>query len=164
MQFLKSRHIKVAMFVGPVLAVVAYVAVDRSLAVPPLAAVAGQSYRLAQQPNCRYTSGVCTLHNGDVEIQIRAKRLSRQEVEVQLASRLPIQSALVSLGSNQEFDAPIRFSQKLPPTARLQLSDTQQLSLRWAIGILESTYFAETPSVFVDRDTAFPQHNFSGDQ
>lgn len=56
-RLLTNKHVVIAMLVAPVLAVIAYFAVDASVSEPPKAAQPGQSYPLAVRSNCRYTSG-----------------------------------------------------------------------------------------------------------
>jgi len=158
-QLLKNRHFKTALFVSPVLALVSYVAVDHLVSERPAPAVSGRSYPLAEKPNCRYASGMCVLENGDVEIMIRAQRLSSGEVELSVSSPLPISSALVSAGSGETFSRPIALAGQGDLTARLKLSEPRKDTLRWAVTVLGAVYFAETPAVFVDREEALSRES-----
>ncbi|NOQ87942.1 MAG: hypothetical protein GQ550_03380, partial [Gammaproteobacteria bacterium] len=54
MQILKNKHLILAMFVAPVLAIIAYSSVDTIVSEQPQAAMQGSSYKLAAKSNCRY--------------------------------------------------------------------------------------------------------------
>ena len=96
MQILKNKHLILAMFVAPVLAIIAYFSVDSIVSEKPQAALQGSSYKLAAKSNCRYQSGNCTLKNGDIEVQIRARRIAGKEIELSMFSELPVQNAIIS--------------------------------------------------------------------
>ena len=68
--FLASLAIVIALLVAPVLALIAYFAVDAVVAEKPEKALAGSSYPLVAKSNCRYASGRCSLENGDVQLEI----------------------------------------------------------------------------------------------
>lgn len=65
-----NRHVVAAMLVAPILAVMAYFAVDYWVGEAPQAARAGNSYPLVARPNCRWASGRCTLTNADLTLRI----------------------------------------------------------------------------------------------
>ena len=70
MGFFTNKHVITAFIVAPILAVLSYYAVDLLLKEQPHVAVAGSSYPLVAQSNCRYTSGRCDLKNADFVAQI----------------------------------------------------------------------------------------------
>ncbi|MEO0615851.1 MAG: hypothetical protein AAFY69_06915 [Pseudomonadota bacterium] len=66
----KNKHVIIALLVTPVLAIIAWFAVDRMVAEEPQAAVAGGAYELVAKPNCRYASGECELVNNDFRLAL----------------------------------------------------------------------------------------------
>ncbi|MES0327310.1 MAG: hypothetical protein ABUK13_03870, partial [Gammaproteobacteria bacterium] len=105
MQFLKNKHLIMAMFIAPTLAVIAYFGVDFIVSEKPHVAVQGESYKLAAKSNCRYKSGICTLENGDVEVKVHAQAMGNNQIKIILSSVVPLQSALISFvgeGENAE--------------------------------------------------------------
>ena len=57
MSFFKNRHLVIATLMAPVLALISYYAVNALVSETPHAAKAGQSYQLAEKPNCRRGGG-----------------------------------------------------------------------------------------------------------
>jgi len=163
MSFLKNKHMMVAMFVAPVLAILAYVATDFVVSEKPSAAKEGQSYRLAADSNCRYESGVCTLKNGDIELRLRAERVSENEVSLTLLSSKDIKEVLISFNEIDQPFAPIKMhrGEKNAWQANLLLKSSENSILRLVVDIAGSSYFAETSAVFVDFSTSFSRDNFS---
>jgi len=102
MQFFKNKHLIMAMFITPVLAIIAYYSVDYFVSEKPHAAVQGNSYKLAAKSNCRYKSGVCTLENGDIEVKLHVDTLNNNQLSLNLNSLTPIQTAVVSLITEKE--------------------------------------------------------------
>ena len=79
MSILKNRHVLVASLVAPLLALLAWFAIDFFTSETPHAAVEGQSYALVEKPNCRYDSGLCGLKNNDFELELSYRRISGDE-------------------------------------------------------------------------------------
>jgi len=166
MNVLKNKHVILAMFVAPMLAIMAYFATDSVVSEKPQKAEAGEEYKLAARSNCRYESGLCTLHNGDVEIDIRINRLSTSTgepfVELLLQSNTPLQQALVSLGSHDA--QPVALSgetDRLSWRTDLETTLAAGSELRLAVMISGTAFYAAVPTVFVDYDTSFSRDNFS---
>ncbi|WP_075187090.1 hypothetical protein [Teredinibacter haidensis] len=164
---LKNKHLILAMFIAPILAIIAYVAVDYRLSETPTAAVAGDSYKLAAKSNCRYKSGVCTLHNADIKLTLSAERKSATEVVLSIAANLPVQKILIAVYDGSG-DAPPTDMQPLSAdwtgwTKTVRIEEPQSSSLRLVVNIDGATYFAETSAVFVDFETGFSRDNFSND-
>ena len=61
----KNKHFIVALLIAPILAIIAYFGVDIAVSEKPHAAKKGQSYKLVSKSNCRYTSGLCDMENGE---------------------------------------------------------------------------------------------------
>jgi len=165
MQFLKNKHLILAMFVSPVLAVIAYFAVDSFVSEKPHAAVQGDSYKLAAKSNCRYKSGMCTLENGDVEVKIRVETSGQNKILVLLDSVVHVQSAIISLvdESGNSKPTPMIFNTEKENTwsATFNKIPSEENILRLALNISGTHYYAETTTVFIDYETSFSRDNFS---
>ena len=165
MNVLKNKHLILAMFVAPVLAIIAYFSVDYMVSEKPQAAMQGRTYKLAAKSNCRYQSGVCTLKNGDIEVQIRARRVDQKAVELNMHSELSIQKAVISYVADDIASDPVMMNTSSTDVSdwqvRLNLPDPQNTQLRLALNIADSMYYAETTAVFIDYETSFSRENFS---
>ena len=165
MNILKNKHLILAMFVAPVLAIIAYFAVDYMVSEKPHAAVQGSSYKLVAKSNCRYKSGACTLKNADIEVHMRAQHTADKLVELSMYSELPIQNAIISYVVGDDASEP---TQMIAASAEMKdwnisfyLKDPENSTLRLALSISDTIYYAETTAVFVDYETSFSQENFS---
>ena len=165
MNILKNKHLILAMFVAPVLAIIAYFSVDTIVSEKPQAALQGSSYKLAAKSNCRYQSGVCTLKNGDIEVQLRARRIDDKDLELPLHSELPIQNIIISYVAAGFASEPAQMNATSAEMdnwhIRLQLPDPEKTKLRLVLNISDSMYYAETTAVFIDYKTSFSRENFS---
>lgn len=170
MVFLKNKHFVMAMVIAPVLAVIAYFVTDNVVSPPPQAAQPGESYKLAAKSNCRYQSGICTLNNGDIEVHLRAERLSERTVLLALSSGLEIQNALISVATSDNATTPAAMnppSDTAGPAAdnqwqlQVEIDEPEKCTVRLAMNIADAIYYAEMPAVFVDYETAFSRENFS---
>lgn len=167
MNLLKNKHIILAMFIAPVLAIIAYFATDSVVSEKPHKAQTGEQYKLAARSNCRYQSGLCTLHNGDVKIDIRINRLpsrsGKQSVELLLQSNTPLQQALVSLGQGDNTQPVAMDSEPGMLTWRTELETREPVDaeLRLVVMLSDTTFYASVPTVFIDYETSFPRDNFT---
>ena len=154
-----------AMFVAPVLAIMAYFSVDYIVSEKPQAALQGSSYKLAAKSNCRYQSGICTLKNGDIEVQLRARRVGDKKVELTMFSELPVQNVLISYVAENIMSTPEQMNSTTAEMdewqVTLYLEDPEKSTLRLALTISDSMYYAETTAVFIDYETSFSRENFS---
>lgn len=164
MNILKNKHLILAMFVAPVLAIISYFSVDYMVSEKPQAAQQGGTYKLAAKSNCRYKSGACTLRNGDVEVSIRARRMDTKEVRLTMYSDLPVQHAIISYVTSDFESEPVQMhlasAESQDRTIILQLDDPENSVLRLALNIANVMYYAETTAVFVDYETSFSRDNF----
>jgi hypothetical protein len=165
MNILKNKHVILAMFVAPVLAIIAYFATDRIVAEKPHQAQQGNSYKLAARSNCRYKSGQCTLHNGDIEVNVRVEPVSDAAIKLILQSNTPLTSALAAFavaGSDvQPGSLYPAGAQTNTWNAEFRLADIEKTTLRLVLKISDSIFYAETPAVFADYETTFTRDNFS---
>lgn len=164
LHFLKNKHLVVAMFVAPVLAIIAYFAVDHVVSEDPHLAEQGRSYKLAAKSNCRYPSGQCTLENGDVEINVRVQRVSDALIELTLQSNLPAQRVLAAFAGKNASDEPVALQSDDPDktnwSAAFATVDPKTSHLRLALELGGAAFYAETPAVFIDYKTTYPRDNF----
>jgi hypothetical protein len=170
MSILKNKHLILAMFVAPTLAIIAYFSVDYAVSEKPQAAKEGGTYKLAAKSNCRYQSGVCTLKNGDIEVSIRSQRIDAKEVELTMHSELPIQQAIISYATVDFESEPAKMAVNPASTGMddetgdryiiLSLKDPENSKLRFAFNISDVMYYAETTAIFIDYKTSFSQDNF----
>ena len=173
MDFLKNKHLIMAMFIAPILAVIAYFAVDNIVSEEPHAAVEGASYQLVAKSNCRYKSGICTLENGDVEVKIRLEVIDAEQSKIYLSSELPVQHAVISFVNDIGYEK----VETIPTSLQLLMAGEKEQANVWSavlntvpketsvmrlvVGISDALYYAETTSVFIDYETAFSRKNFS---
>jgi len=160
---LKNKHLILAMFITPVLAILAYFATDYMVSEKPQMAQQGEAYKLAASSNCRYQSGVCTLKNGDIEVSVRAQRIDNNQLEIMVNSDLEIQSALVLFVNDKEDNKskPVAMKAESGNSWKIKLNQNAgENTLRLALGIGGSLYYTETSAVFIDYKTSFSQDNF----
>lgn len=165
MNFFKNKHLLLAMFIAPVLALIAYFATDHVVSEKPHAAMQGNSYKLAAKSNCRYQSGQCTLQNGEVEVNVRVERIQGSLNELILQANMPLQAALVSfvVGDDETEPAVMQraVSEENTWHARFELVEPEKSTLRLALELADTVFFAETPAIFIDYDTSYSRKNFS---
>ena len=165
MNILKNKHVILAMFVAPVLAIIAYFATDYVVSEKPHQAQQGNSYKLAAKSNCRYQSGQCTLYNGDVEVNVRAERITGSLIELRLHANMPLQNVLVSsVVANEETDPVVMqpaVAEENTWRATFDIVDVEKSSLRLVLELSGLLFYAEMPAVFIDYDTTFSRDNFS---
>lgn len=165
MNILKNKHVILAMFVAPVLAIIAYFATDYVVSEKPHQAQQGNSYKLAAKSNCRYQSGQCTLYNGDVEVNVRAERINGSLIELSLHANMPLQNVLVSsVVATEETDPVVMqpaVSEENTWRAKIDIFDVEKSALRLVLELSGLLFYAETPAVFIDYDTTFSRDNFS---
>lgn len=106
MKILKNRHMMVAALVAPLLAVMAYYAVDFFVGEKPFAAKAGESYQLVEKPNCRWASGSCGLENGDFELVLVPEWTGAGRMRLALQSEFVLDGVAVARVSDESEDPP----------------------------------------------------------
>ena len=165
MNIFKNKHVILAMFVAPVLAIIAYFATDYVVSEKPRQAQQGNSYKLAAKSNCRYQSGQCTLYNGDVEVNVRAERINGSLIELSLHANMPLQNVLVSsVVATEETDPVVMqpaVSEENTWRAKIDIFDVEKSAVRLVLELSGLLFYAETPAVFIDYDTTFSRDNFS---
>ena len=162
MSFFRNRHVVVAALVAPVLAVVAYYAIDLLVGEKPHAALEGASYRLVERPNCRYNSGACELVNGDFELRMEAARQTGSQLSLRLESVFPLDGVLIALVASEDEAAPPQAMRALDPDGTewaldMQRPDPERDRLRVAASAGGSLWYGDAATTFiVARDDQQP--------
>ena len=159
---LKNKHITVALLIAPILSLIAYFATDRLVSEQPHSAQKGRSYKLVASSNCRYTSGLCDMKNGDFKLQFRVLPAQDQHLQFILTSIFPLEGVKLALVDQPEQNtAPIDMQpndhQLRSWSITLPKPSTKQSTLRVAVQANGSLYFGETNTQFVEYKTLFSQ-------
>ena len=149
----KNKHVVVAMLVAPILAVIAWFAVDYLVAERAKPARSGTTYPLVAKSNCRYDSGRCDLKNEDLEVSLRPTAIDASGISLELSSVFPLTRAMVGVVEGDAEQAPAGFtaanSDQTEWTGRIARPASQESQLRVAIVANGATFFAEVPVVFL---------------
>ena len=157
MEFLRNKHVIIAMLVAPVLAVISYFAVDRMVGEVPHAAKAGNSYQLVEKSNCRYQSGRCDLKNGEFNLRLTATHLDNGSVELFLQSEHPLKGVIQALVDAQGKELPPFNMQPADEqgtlwSSQLLVSDASKERVYLAVAANDSLYYADASLTFIDRE------------
>lgn len=150
----KNKHVVIAMLVAPVLAVLAWYGVDAMVAERAKAAKPGDSYPLVARSNCRYDSGACDLVNNDFKLTLRPVDLSPDQTRISLESEFKLAQVTLSLvnGSNEVLGSsasgdPLGTGAQI--TVTFPAFADPAATIRVAVAVQQSIYFAEVPVVFM---------------
>ncbi|MFW7523968.1 hypothetical protein ACODM8_07490 [Vibrio ostreicida] len=154
----KNKHFVVALLIAPILSILAYVATDMAVSEPPQVAKEGETYQLVSQSNCRYTSGLCDMKNGDFKIKFRSEKLTATDLELSLHAAYPLQGVKVSLVDQQGDDQlPIDMQPRNPSEQdwhiRLPAPLSSESWLRVAVQSQGTLYYGQTQTTFVKYET-----------
>ncbi|MGI9237812.1 MAG: hypothetical protein ACR2QZ_10475 [Woeseiaceae bacterium] len=151
-----NKHVVVAMLVAPILAIMAWFAMDYFLSERRHAAQPGADYRLIAKSNCRYDSGACDLENGDFELSLRATEIAAATVTLSMHSRFPLQQAAIGfIDGDLQADPSkmISINSNLTQWSAILTLPTGNSSM---LGIVVSSngtnYFAEVPTAFLQLE------------
>ncbi len=155
----RNRHVVTALLVAPILALIAYFAVDAMVTPNAEALVQGKSYPLKEHSNCRRAGGLCTLSNNELRVQLRARREAGQLVfEVQLDQSAD-QAVLALLNhSGQEFGPHVLArDDEYDGKEGSQFTKTLDLpsdpsGLRLVVVVRGANFFASTSGAFLIAD------------
>ena len=149
----RNKHVVIAMLVAPLLAIMAWFAVDYFVAERPHAAKPGAMYKLVAKSNCRYDSGGCDLENADFELKLRPVQVSGDAVMLELTSRFALQSATVALveGGRELPPSPMVSGDRdgLAWTAEIPAPAGIDSGIRVAVVAQNATWYAEVPVVWI---------------
>lgn len=158
----KNKHFLIALLIAPILSLIAYFGTDMALSEKPHAAQEGETYKLAAKSNCRYTSGLCDMTNGDFKVQFRSEKLTAQGLDLSLKSAFSLEGVKVSLVNDQEqstqpIDMQSTDSEGLKWIVSLPKPTSEESWLRVAIQSNGTLYYGETQTAFVKYETLFTE-------
>ncbi|UPQ87809.1 hypothetical protein [Vibrio sinaloensis] len=158
----KNKHFLIALLIAPILSLIAYFGTDLALSEKPHAAKEGETYKLAAKSNCRYTSGLCDMENGEFKVQFRSDKLTGQGLDLSLKSAFPLEGVKLSIVADQESPAQPLDMQATDSTGKYwQISVAKPASaeswLRVAIQSDGTLYYGETQTAFVKYETLFTE-------
>ena len=158
MNILKNRHLLVASLVAPLLALMAYFSIDFLFGEKPSAAVAGQSYPLAEKPDCRYGSGHCGLKNGDFELELRVEAMGSAQATLMLKSVVPLEGVKVALVSGDAGESEPAAMQAQDSTGLywslpIRRPDPERDRLQLVAAANQSLYFGDASTAFVEVES-----------
>ncbi|WP_182027053.1 hypothetical protein [Vibrio rotiferianus] len=156
----KNKHFIIALLIAPILSLIAYFGTDMALSEKPHAAKEGESYKLISKSNCRYTSGLCDMENGDFKVKFRSEKLTQDSLELSLHAAYPLEGVKLSVVDNQEQNAqPIDMTQTDQAGQNWSITLPKPASadswLRVAIQSEGTLYYGETQTAFVKYETLF---------
>ncbi|WP_100753688.1 hypothetical protein [Vibrio salilacus] len=158
----KNKHLIIALLIAPILSIIAYFGTDVALSEKPHAAQEGKSYKLAAKSNCRYTSGLCDMNNGEFKVQFRSEKRTAQSLDLSLKSAFPLEGVKLSLVAQQEQIAQPIDMQATDSSGKtwfisLPTSASEESWLRVAIQADGALYYGETQTPFVRYETLFTE-------
>ncbi|MFZ3521397.1 hypothetical protein L2D39_23340 [Vibrio harveyi] len=156
----KNKHFIIALLIAPILSLIAYFGTDMALSEKPHAAKEGESYKLASKSNCRYTSGLCDMENGDFKVKFRSEKLTQDSLELSLHAAYPLEGVKISVVDSKEQNAqPIDMKPADQAgqnwTITLPKPASAESWLRVAIQSEGTLYYGETQTAFVKYETLF---------
>jgi hypothetical protein len=153
----KNKHVVVGMLVAPILAVIAWFAVDYFVAERPHAAVPGADYKLVAKSNCRYASGSCDLSNSEFELTINAAESGTDLVRLTVVSKFPLQLANIAVAEHSDaMTAPEPLTAEDSSgtlwSGTIVKPEYDGATLQFAVVANKSRYYAELPTVFLTTE------------
>lgn len=153
----KNMHVAIAMIVAPILAILAWFAVDYFVTERPHAAKTGDAYTLMARSNCRYDSGQCDLVNSDIKITVRPASRQDRVMTLTLTSSHELQSATLGIVDSGIPSKPgtMTMVDDGGTSWRVDLlrPAAADSTLRVAVITAGVTLYAEVPVVFLDPAT-----------
>jgi hypothetical protein len=158
----KNKHFLIALLIAPILSLIAYFGTDLALSEKPHAAKEGETYKLAAKSNCRYTSGLCDMENGEFKVQFRSEKLTSQELELSLKAAYPLDGVKLSIVANPEKSVQPKDMQAMDESGKhwtisLPKPTSEESWLRVAIQSEGTLYYGETQTAFVKYETLFTE-------
>lgn len=93
-----NRHLKVAFFAAPVLALLAYFLTDRFVAVTEVADADDVAMKLIGE--CRPVAGDCVFKRGDLELKLFSS-VKQQQLQLAILSNRPLQAVAMALATDE---------------------------------------------------------------
>ena len=158
MSFWKNKHVLIATLTAPVLALVSYYGIGALFGEKPQPAEAGQSYRLVEKPNCRYSSGLCGLKNVDFELTISFEPLGNDRLLLKLVSETPLDGVKLALVENPtDEDKPRDMlatgDNGLDWSLDIKLPDPERDRLHLVASSMQTLYFGDVATKFTSTES-----------
>ncbi|MEM1404044.1 MAG: hypothetical protein AAGG55_11980 [Pseudomonadota bacterium] len=148
---MRDRHVIVACIVTPLLAVMAWFGAGALTGERAAAPRPGHSYPLVAHSNCRYASGICTLSNEDLKLNLTSVGNGQHVLE--LESSHALDSAVVALTSTELPGAPSPMEAQGGDGRRWQAQMAPRISsqgqMRLAVTRQGSAFYIETGTEFL---------------
>jgi hypothetical protein len=153
MSFWKNKHVLIAALMAPVLGLVSYFGIGFMFGERPQPSEAGESYKLVEKPNCRYSSGLCGLKNVDFELTLTFERLENGRLLLNLVSVNPLDGVKLALIESMDDDKKPRDMQAtsadgLNWSLDIALPDPENDRLRLVASSREVLYFGDVATKF----------------
>ncbi|MBD1557432.1 hypothetical protein HC752_10830 [Vibrio sp. S9_S30] len=156
----KNKHLIIAMLIAPILAIIAYFGTDAAVSEQPHAAKKGESYKLVSKSNCRYTSGLCNMENGDFKVQFRSEGIEGTQLTLTLKTELPLDGAKIAIADSPD-------EKRIPSKMRkidaknwhltLNAPQNEESQLRMVFQYGDTLYYGEANTQFVVYETLFTE-------
>lgn len=148
-----NKHIVIALLVAPMLALIAWFAVDYFVAERPQAASPGSSYPLVAKPNCRRPGGECGLSNADLTVMLVVSRFDATGAELELTSAAPLGQAAAGFANDDVDEGPPSRLEPLDADRRRWRGRVsgrigEGTAMRVLLRANEANFYAEVPVTF----------------
>ncbi len=166
--FLKNKHVVIAMLIAPILSIIAWYGVDKIVVEEPTAPKTGETYRLAEKPNCRWESNTCTLINNNFELNMTVKWQDGGKALVNMTSSFPLEGAQIALfiSPDEEHATPVVMQtadySMTRWSALLNWAATPDSRLRLVAKHNGIDYYGDVATTFTVRQTPI-SHRHDGD-
>ncbi|WP_104400318.1 hypothetical protein [Vibrio penaeicida] len=156
----KNKHFIIAMLIAPILAIIAYFGTDAAISETPHAAKEGESYKLASKSNCRYTSGLCNMENGDFKVQFRSEGIKDGQLTLTLKADLPLEGAKIAIADSPDDKRIPSKMRKIDAknwhlTVNAPQNEESKLLMVFQSG--DTLYYGEANTQFVVYETLFTE-------
>jgi hypothetical protein len=149
-----NKHVIIALIVGPVLAILAWIGVGQIAAEKAAVAVAGQSYPLVENSDCRYASGHCKLDNEDFKLVLTLEQRGIDRLLV-LKSEHALEAVLLAVAEPGSETGPAAMRATDAQNVEWIMSVAQVPTAQQRIYLVASSggvqYFGDVATLFIRR-------------
>jgi hypothetical protein len=149
-----NKHVIIALIVGPILAILAWLAVGQIAGEKAAMAVPGQSYPLVEKSDCRYESGHCKLENEDFKLVLTLEQRGINSVLV-LKSVHALEGVLLSVAEPGVETTPTAMrsssGEKLEWVVILDEVPTPGQRIHLVASSAGTQYFGDASTLFIKR-------------
>lgn len=147
-----------ASLAAPVLGLVSYFGIGAIIGEKPKPAEAGESYRLVEKPNCRYSSGQCGLKNVDFELTLSFEHIGSDFLLLKLESENPLDGVKLALAENASAESEPRDMRPagndgLNWSLEIPLPDPERDRLHMVASSMQTLYFGDVATKFTASKT-----------